>query len=496
MAKQKKNKKVTKIINNISKGVSVVFLLAMILIFGIITYLDVLPVKYFTLFVIIFGLITFGIFFFLFNSRTKRPIKYVSMFFAIIFVLLSGFVSHYAFETIAFFDKINNSDIKTIENYYVIVKSDSEYKSVNDLNTERVATFNENNTVYKEAFDKLKGKADVTYVEFDSSFAVIEALLSGEVPAILISNLHKEQYEEEHEAMTGKVKVIDTIEIETVNAVDEIITIKPVSEDVMTIYVSGIDTYGSINARSRSDVNMLVTVNTKTHEILLTSIPRDYYVQLHGTTGYKDKLTHAGIYGINSSIQTIQDFLKIDINYYVRVNFNTLIKVVDVIGGIDVYSDKAFSPWTDRSVYINKGMNHMNGKEALAFARERHAYKEGDLHRVKNQQDVISAIIKKLTSSKTLLTKYSSLLDSVSSSFQTNVNMDDITELVKLQLDKMPSWNIKQYSLNGSNGKGYTYSSGKTELYVMIPDEKTVEQAREYISGMTEGKKLKELGLD
>ena len=241
---------------------------------------------------------------------------------------------------------------------------------------------------------------------------------------------------------------------------------------------------------------MLVTVNTKNHEILLTSIPRDYYVQLHDTTGYKDKLTHAGIYGINMSVNTIQDFLDINIDYYVRVNFSTLIDVVDIIGGIDVYSDKGFIPWTNTKLYIPEGNVHMNGAMALAFARERYTYQEGDRHRVQNQQDVITAIIKKVTSSTTILTKYTTLLDELSNSFETNIKTSTITTLMKHQLDKMPSWTIKNYSLNGSDSYDYTYSAGMQKLYVMIPDKETVAKAKEYIDGMENGKTLKELGLE
>ena len=492
----KVKKKSSKVVNIVSKVFSIIFLIAMVVIFGIVVYLDVLPIKYFIPFTIIFGIISFFIFFLLFDGKIKRTIKYIFMFVSLIFVGISIFISYYAYETVNFFEEVNNHEVSTKENYYVMVKNDSEYESVKELSLVRVGTFNENTSVYKEAFDKLSSESDVTYIEYSSSHMMIEDLLLGEIPVILVSNLHKNQYEEEKGSIDDKTKILEKIEVETKNSTEEVITIKPASEDVMTIFISGIDTYGSINLRSRSDVNMLVTINTKTHEVLLISIPRDYYVQLHDKPGYKDKLTHAGIYGVNTSIQTVQDFLDIDINYYVRVNFNTLIKVVDVIGGIDVYSDKAFTPWTDNTVYIKKGMNHMNGKQALAFARERYAYEEGDIHRVQNQQDVITAIIKKLTSSKTLLTKYSSLLKSVSSSFQTNVNMDEITELVKLQLDKMPSWNIKKYNLNGTSSMGYTYSMGEQALYVMIPDDTTIKLASSYINGMTKGKSLKELGFN
>ena len=377
-----------------------------------------------------------------------------------------------------------------------MVSSNSNYQSLDDINDFSLATFNENTNVYKDAIDKLKSKVDVTLVETESSLETIEWLLKDEISVILLSNLHKEQYEEEHESLSEKVKILDTIEVISDHKETEVVTIKPVSDDVMTIYISGIDTYGTINLRSRSDVNMLATINTKNHEILLTSIPRDYYVQLHDKPGYKDKLTHAGIYGVNTSIQTIQDFMGIDINYYARVNFSTLEKVVDAIGGIDVYSDKAFIPHTNSSLYINQGMVHMNGKTALAFARERYAYEAGDRHRVQNQQDVLKAIINKATSDVSILTRYTTLLDSISPYFQTNIDMNEISEIVKIQLDKMPSWTIKQYSLDGTGSKQPTYSMGNTPLYLMIPTQETIDKASKYINGMTKGKKFSELGLN
>ena len=496
----KKEKKFTKKNNNkflpiISRIFSILFIMSMILIYGLVISLDILPFKYIVLFTIIMSLVSFIIFYFLFNKRIKKVLKIISMFISVFFMIGSIITLHYTTETLKFFEDINNADLTTTEKYYVAVKKDSEYKDIKELENVRVATFNENTNYYKEVLDKLSKEVETTLIEYESSLDVIDNLLSGEVPAILISNLHKEQYMEEHENLDNSIRIIYSIEVETTNSETEVVTIKPASENVMTIYISGIDSYGSIKNRSRSDVNMLATINTKTHEVLLISIPRDYYVQLHGTKGYKDKLTHSGIYGVNMSIQTIQDFMGIDINYYAKVNFSTLIKVVDIIGGIEVYSDKSFVPHTDKTVYIKKGINKMNGKEALAFSRERYAYSDGDRHRVKNQQDVLAAIIKKVTTSPTLLTKYSTLLNSVSSSFQTNVDFNQITDLVKIQLETMPNWVIKQYSLDGTGSQQYTYSMGKRNLYVMIPNESTIEKGRQYVKGMTEGKTLKELGF-
>lgn len=495
--KKKKTKKLLKKpINILGLLVGSLFLISMLIIFVIITYLNILPTKYYLPFTLIMILSSFIIGFMLLSLRVKKSIKSVFLFIGTIIMIICFTLSNYAFKTFDFFKTISNVDLSTKEKYYIMVKSDSKYQSLSDINNFYLATFNENTNVYKDAIDKLNKKVEVTLVETKSSLETIEWLLNDEISVILLSNIHKEQYEEEHGSIEDKVKILDTIEVVSKHTETEVVTIKPVSDDVMTIYISGIDTYGNINLRSRSDVNMLATINTKNHEILLTSIPRDYYVQLHGTTGYKDKLTHAGIYGINSSISTIQDFLNIDINYYVRVNFSTLEAVVNSIGGIDVYSDKAFVPHTNKSLYIKQGMVHMDGKTALAFARERFAYAEGDRHRVKNQQDVLKAIINKTTSSPAILTKYTTLLNNISGYFQTNLDMNKISEIVKIQLDEMPSWEIKQYSLDGTGSKQPTYSMGDTLLYVMIPDQETIDTASKYINGMTKGKTFSELGLN
>ena len=216
--------------------------------------------------------------------------------------------------------------------------------------------------------------------------------------------------------------------------------------------------------------------------MLLTSIPRDYYVTLH-SYGAKDKLTHSGIYGVNETVRTVEDLLDTEINYYVRVNFTTVIKLVDKLGGIDLYSDCNFTTTSDRVHYtFKKGYNYnVKGKAALAFSRERYAFESGDNQRVKNQQHVIEAVMKKVLNSTTLLTKYTSILDSLKGSFQTNIEQDDISKLVKDQINNMSSWTIKSNSLTGTGASSPTYSMGSTKLYVMVPNSTSVTSAKEKI---------------
>lgn len=468
---------------------SIVFCFFSLLFDFFLIYADILPLKFFIPLIVILSLFEYFLVFVILKKKFRLWLKYLAMFFSVLFSFLFLIGCIYIFKAYDFMGKIRSKNIMT-EEYYVMVKKNSKIESIIELKDKTIATFDEKVDIYNDAVDKLKQTGNYELKQSDSVAGMIDELLNDEVDAIMISEFHKQQMDEETPEFSEKTKIIYTINVEVKTSETKDKPAVSVTKDTFTIYISGIDTYGSISKRSRSDVNMLVTINPSTHQILLTSIPRDYYVQLHDTTGYKDKLTHAGVYGIDMSVSTLEDLLNINIDYYVRVNFSTLINVVDTIGGIDVYSDKGFTPWTNKAIYIPQGTVHMDGAMALAFARERKTYLEGDRHRVKNQQDVITAIIKKVTSSTTLLTKYTSLLDQLSSSFETNIDTKALTNLIKMQLDKMPSWDIQMYSLNGSDAMEYTYSYGNQKLYVMIPYQETIDKVQKYITDMENGEKI------
>ena len=305
-------------------------------------------------------------------------------------------------------------------------------------------------------------------------------LINKEIDVILISSSQYSILSEEIENFKDNTKIIYTAshEIKKTATVSTDNSKYTIENGIFNVYISGIDTSGNISNVSRSDANIIATVNTKTHEVLLTSIPRDYYVTLH-SKGAKDKLTHSGIYGINETVTTVEDLLDIDINYYVRVNFTTVIKLVDTLGGVSVYSDYDFNA---QGYHFNKGYNYLNGEQALAFSRERYSFAAGDNQRVKNQQAVIEAIIKKVMNSTTILTKYTSILESLEGSFQTNIEQSEISSLVKSQLENMSSWTIKNNALTGTGSYGPTYSMGSTKLYIMLPNESSVSSAKEKIN--------------
>lgn len=477
----KKSKKQNKKITIVSRLIFGILFLLSIAFFVIIFLLKVIPLKYLLPFICVYGLYILISFICQCSLKINISIKHFFDFISIIFIVILCLGIFYMYKTMNFMDLIKSKNYE-LDNYYVVVLKDR-YSSINELDGKNVGVYSSKNN-YIEALNNLDNKIDFNEEEYETFIDASYDLLSGDIQALFIKETDKVLADEEVSGFTNNVEVLTTISIKVENKVEtkEV----DITSSPFNIYISGIDVYGDISSVSRSDVNMIVTVNPNTHEVLLTSIPRDYYIKLHGTTGYKDKLTHAGIYGVDMSISTLEDLFDININYYIRVNFTTLISIVDSIGGIDVYSDASFTAYTNSSCKYVLGTNHLDGKCALAFARERYAYKEGDRHRVENQQAVIIAILNKTLSSKTLITKYTKILNSLGSSFQTNIPQNQIYSLVNMQLDKMPEWDVKTYSLDGTDSKNYTYSYSGSKLYVMEPDYTTVEKAKNLIDGVME----------
>lgn len=255
--------------------------------------------------------------------------------------------------------------------------------------------------------------------------------------------------------------------------------------EIYTVCISGIDNRGGLVAKSRSDVNIIAVANTKTRQLLLVSTPRDYFVPLSISEGVPDKLTHAGIYGISVSMDTLGMLYGIDINNYFRINFGGFINIIDALGGITVESDYDFST---SGFHYNKGSNYVNGEQALAFARERYAFPEGDRQRGKNQMAVIQGVINKALSPE-LLTNYSSILSSLQGSFETNISYEEIARLLQQQLTEGGAWNIVSYSANGTGDKQIPYSMSQP-AYVMVPDYNTVDTAKEMIQQVKNGQTI------
>ena len=322
--------------------------------------------------------------------------------------------------------------------------------------------------------------------EYNTMFDLADALKSGEVGAIIINEAYVGIIGdvENYEWMTTDIRQITTVEHAVESSPEADAEVSDETQNTFVMYLSGIDTYGGISARSRSDVNILAVVNTDTKNILLLSTPRDFYVDYSVTGGAKDKLTHAGIYGIDASIDALERLYDIDVNYYLRINFTGFMDVIDALGGISVYSDYEFT--VNNVKTFQKGYNDVNGREALAFARERYSFADGDYQRGRNQMEVIRAVINKAASSS-LLVNYTSVMDAIAGSFETNMPRSQIAALVRMQLSDMAQWNITSYTSSGQSMYAETFSMPGQDLYVIVPDENSIAEAKEQINAVLSG---------
>ncbi|MEF9945188.1 MAG: LCP family protein [Lachnospiraceae bacterium] len=337
-----------------------------------------------------------------------------------------------------------------------------------------------------------KTGAQVAVSEFPGLSEQAQALHDGQVQAIVYNEGYTGILEEAFEGYSGNVKIIYSHEIK--KAVDNTAAKVEVKNEAFNIFISGIDVYGPIATNSRSDVNIVATVNPSTHQVLLATTPRDYYVEIPGVTnGQKDKLTHAGIYGVDASIQTLNALYDTNIDFYARVNFTSLIEMIDVLGGVDVNSEFAFTTSEDSGLVmdVQQGMNSFNGKEALAFSRERQNVPGGDNQRGKDQQAVITAMIKKMIS-PTMLLNANGIIDSVSGNVETNMSPDQIQSLIKTQLSKGGAWNIKSMAAEGEGDSQYCFSYTGKPLYVTQPNQASVDAIKTAIKQVENGETLPE----
>lgn len=341
-----------------------------------------------------------------------------------------------------------------------------------------------------KSFGTIKSKG------YDSMTALADALYDDEVDAILINQGYVDLLTEKdgYTDFRDQTRVLYTYT--TTHEVDPIVPNTSITKETFVVYCSGIDArVDDISAKSRSDVNILAVVNPTTKQILLVNTPRDYYLPL-ARNGELDKLTHAGLYGIDESMKVLGNLYGVQADYYVRVNFAGLVKIVDALGGVDIESDANFScvpmetpdgngDYTYQKYSFTKGINHVNGSQALAFARERKAFADGDNRRGQHQMTVIKAIVNKACSSA-VLTKYQELLKAASDAFITNMPYADISSLVQMQLGDMADWNITTYAVSGEGSTEYCYALGD-KAWVMIKDSSKVNTAKNMIQQVING---------
>lgn len=388
---------------------------------------------------------------------------------------------------------LNEKHGKEYLEYSIIVPKNSEINSVKDLSDKEITTAlsrdedNINHLVSNtEELKKFK------LVDGSDYISMAKNLLENNIKVVLFDETYRSIVEDKLPNFSKDTKIIGKYSIEKNNESTEETEEESTEEtkeesteetkkelrdnDSFNIYISGIDTYGGISSKGRSDVNLIVSVNPKRKKITITTIPRDSYLPIAGGGRFKkDKLTHSGIYGMDSSVKTLENFLDIDIDYYVRVNFSSLIKVVNALGGIDVNSPQSFT--TIMGNYrIKKGINHLNGEEALGFARERKSLNNGDFDRGRNHMRIVEAIINKAMKPSILL-KYHSILDAILESSQTNFPYDKIIELVNYQLSNGGNWDITKQDITGSGTLSLpSYAMPGWKLYMLVPDKNSVRK--------------------
>lgn len=440
-------------------------------------------------------------------KKFRKQIRFwVGVVLMVIILAVLGIASFYIYKTVSALDDITGIN-KEITEVNVYVKQDDAAQSLIDAasysfgilsDLDRDSTDAALQQMSNTTGGELKTK------EYNSLTELADGLLKDDCQAIVLNRAYIDVFDEidNYNNFSSQIREIDSEQLEklverntpvpventetktdnSANSTENAAKDAAVTDQIYTIFISGIDTRGDITASSRSDVNIILTVNARTKQVLMVSTPRDYYVPLSISNGVPDKLTHAGIYGINVCMDTLGMLYNIDVNYYFRLNFAGFIQIIDALGGITVDSDFDFD--TGGFHYV-KGINELNGEQALAFCRERYAFSAGDRQRGKDQMKVIQGVINKATSPD-ILKNYLSLLDSLSGCFETNIPYDVITSLVKQQLDEGGTWQVLSYSVDGTGDTQKPYSMSQ-KAYVMVPDQTTVDKAKTLIQKVRQG---------
>lgn len=384
-----------------------------------------------------------------------------------------------------------------VRNMYVLVRVDDPAQKLADTVGYTYAVVENHDVEYVDqilAQVQQEAGAENAVTHYATVAQVVDSLINEESQAVILNGASIALLldEENYENMWEKVRILYTVpmsELEETKPTTETTTVPEgdVTNTPFVIYVSGSDTRSKYLSTSRSDVNILVVVNPVTKQVLLLNTPRDYYVPNPAGNGALDKLTHCGNFGIDCSVEALEGLYDLEIGYYAQINFTGFETLIDAVGGITIYSDQAFQA---RRTYIEKGENFLNGTQALDLCRERYHVAGGDNGRGKNQMKVIKALIEKITSGTTVISNYSDILKSLEGMFKTNMTMDEISMLVKMQLTDMASWEIKSFAVTGSGDYQVTYSWPGESLYVMKPHEYVVEHATKLIDRVLEGNVL------
>lgn len=455
--------------------------------------LNVLPSKF--LFPLTIGVVVLdAIFILLLIYFSKNVVsKIVCMVLTLFICVASCMGGYYISKTQNVLSSITNVAKHAKNTVSVVVKESSSIKNKSQLNGVSVGSLRLNEQGSKKVLKELSSEGIVlNQTEYDSMTTLLEAFYNGEVDSIIINESSRSQIldMEAYSNFDSNTRVVYQTSYKVKNN-DSATSVSDITSKPFNVLISGSDTRGGFDENGRSDVIMIATVNPKTHTILLTSVPRDFYVTTACDAGdgcmqgALDKITHTGIHGTNTTKRTVEQLLGIEINYTFKVGFDTVTKLVDTLGGVDVTVAPGYAVHNE---YINvkEGVNHLYGEEALEYARERYAYVEGDRQRTKNQQQVLMGIVKEATK-PSVITNYAAIMDTMANTFSTTMSNAEITDLIKYQLNNNPTWKMEQYMVDGTGDTLMCAELGDAAS-VMVPDQSTVKMAKDKINAVLAGK--------
>lgn len=467
----------------VNVGLTILYaILALVLLFTMFNY-NFLSFRFLNIIITIGLLVVLAISIFLQKTK-KSPLVTTSV--LVIFSLVS-LVGIFGFkQMIDITNRMNQTAAFSEVEMSIVVPKDSDIKDVSQLTSVQAPTKVDKNNIdtLMSALKKDK-KVDVKVDDVASYQEAYDNLKSGKSKAMVLSGSYASLLESVDSNYASNLKTIYTYKIKKKNNNSA----KQVDSKVFNIYISGIDTYGSISTVSRSDVNIIMTVNMNTHKILLTTTPRDAYVKIPGGGADQyDKLTHAGIYGVETSKKTLENLYGIKIDYYARINFTSFLKLIDQLGGVTVHNDQAFTSLHGKFDFP-VGDIQMNSEQALGFVRERYSLDGGDNDRGKNQEKVISAIVNKLASLKSV-SNFTSIVNNLQDSVQTNMSLDTINALANTQLDSGSKFTVTSQAVTGTGSTGQltSYAMPNSSLYMMKLDDSSVESASQAIKNLMEEK--------
>lgn len=467
----------------VNVGLTILYaILALVLLFTMFNY-NFLSFRFLNIIITIGLLVVLAISIFLQKTKKSALVTTVVL---VIFSLVS-LVGIFGFkQMIDITNRMNQTAAFSEVEMSIVVPKESDIKDVSQLTSVQAPTKVDKNNIetLMSALKKDK-KVDVKVDDVASYQEAYDNLKSGKSKAMVLSGSYASLLESVDSNYASNLKTIYTYKIKKKNSNSA----KQVDSKVFNIYISGIDTYGSISTVSRSDVNIIMTVNMNTHKILLTTTPRDAYVKIPGGGADQyDKLTHAGIYGVETSEQTLENLYGIKIDYYARINFTSFLKLIDQLGGVTVHNDQAFTSLHGKFDFP-VGDIQMNSEQALGFVRERYSLDGGDNDRGKNQEKVISAIVNKLASLKSV-SNFTSIVNNLQDSVQTNMSLDTINDLANTQLDSGSKFTVTSQAVTGTGSTGQltSYAMPNSSLYMMKLDDSSVASASQAIKNLMEEK--------